>query len=239
MKAIVLTCDRYRAVTEHMILQYEKLWPGHPFVFRVPFQRLGGSIADRTEFIQTPPEIKPTVLGLIADLHGEEWVYWCADDKYPIQLVTDKIIDLISDATQSPEISGLLSCRCRLVLDSPQLTLYPQEWTNRFGEVYLERRAWHQIWIHQLLKVKVLRYLFTHLPDHIPTAKAMDQLKDNVPKPLEHRLFVTKRNFAIFGESTHKGRITQNCYESIRNTDIELPPWFRRPNGMEVIMGEL
>jgi hypothetical protein len=33
MKAIVLTCDRYRALTEHMIRKYEELWPDHPFVF--------------------------------------------------------------------------------------------------------------------------------------------------------------------------------------------------------------
>src|SRR5438046_9676836 len=43
MKAIVLTCDRFRAITEHMIRQYETLWPDHPFVFRVPYQNLRGS----------------------------------------------------------------------------------------------------------------------------------------------------------------------------------------------------
>src|SRR5205809_71793 len=35
IKAIVLTCDRWRAITRHVILKYERLWPGHPFVFHV------------------------------------------------------------------------------------------------------------------------------------------------------------------------------------------------------------
>ena len=63
--------------------------------------------------------------------------------------------------------------------------------------------------------------------------------KDTIVKLPEHRLFVTEENFAIFGESTHKGVITQNCYESIRKTDIELPARFRRSSGRYVIMGKL
>jgi hypothetical protein len=239
MKAIVLTCDRYRTVTEHMILKYEELWPDHPFVFRIPFQEHAGARTDRTEYMRTRPALRATVLELIADLQDNEWIYWCIDDKYPIRLITKKVGEFIADATRSSDMSGLLFCRCRLLLDNPALTLFPSERTNQAGDVYLERKAWHQIWIHQLLKVKVLRHLFSHLPEDIPTAKAMDELKDNVSKPPDYRLFVTKKNFAVFGESTHKGNLTRNCYESIKRTNIDLPPWLRRPNKLEVIMGEL
>ena len=85
----------------------------------------------------------------------------------------------------------------------------------------------------------MLRYLFTHLPDHIPSAKAMDELKNDVPKLPEHRLFVTKENFAVFGESTRRGVITQNCYESMVAAGIELPEWFRHPDGEYVTLGKL
>jgi hypothetical protein len=239
MKAIVLTCDRYRAMTEHMILQYEKLWPNHPFVFRIPYQNLGDAATERTEFLKTPDSIGETVLQLIADLDDEEWIYWCMDDKYPIRLMTEKIAGLIADAVRSPEMSGLLFCRCRVTLEDPERALYPQKSTNSFGDAYFERKAWFQIWIHQLLRVKVLRYLFSQMPDRIPTAKAMDAMKNAVPKLPEHRLFVTEKNFAIFGESTRKGVITQNCYESIRRTNIELPAWFQRSSGRYVTMGKL
>jgi len=239
MKAIVLTCDRYRAITEHMILQYERLWPDHPFVFRIPYQHAGGADTERTTYRKTPEAIKATVLHLLADVDDEEWIYWCVDDKYPIRLVTEKIADLIAHAVSSPEMSGLLFCRCRVTLDSPKLALYPEEIINPSGDNYFERKAWYQIWIHQLLKAKVLRYLFTHLPDRMPSAKAMDQLKNDIVKPSELRLFVTKENFAVFGESTARGLITQNCYESMVASNIEFPDWFRRPNGQYVTMGEL
>jgi hypothetical protein len=239
LKAIVLTCDRYRAITEHMILQYDRLWPDHPFVFLIPYQELGGVDSERVKYLPAPSNIKGTVLHLLAEIDDEDWIYWCVDDKYPIQLVTDKIASLISHAIRSPEVDGLLFCRCRATLDNPKLTLFPRKIKNPFGDVYLERKAWFQIWIHQILRAKVLRHLFTHLPDDIPSAKAMDELKNDVPKLSEHRLFVTKENFAIFGESTRRGVITQNCYESMIAARIELPEWFRHPDGEYVTLGKL
>jgi hypothetical protein len=89
------------------------------------------------------------------------------------------------------------------------------------------------------LRAKVLRHLFTHLPDVIPNAKAMDELKNDVPKLAEHRLFVTKENFAVFGESTRRGVVTQNCYESMVTAKIEIPEWFRNPDGEYVTLGKL
>lgn len=239
IRAIVLTCDRYRAITEHMIFQYGRLWPDHPFVFHVPYQELRGTDNERVKYLTTPSDIKETVLQLLAEIDGEEWIYWCIDDKYPIQLVTHKIANLVSHAMQSTEVDGLLFCRCRATLNNPKLTLYPRKIKNPFGDVYLERKAWFQIWIHQILRAKVLRYLFTQLPDHIPNAKAMDELKNGVPKLPEHRLFVTKENFAVFGESTRRGVITQNCYDSMIAAGIELPEWFRQSDGEYVTLGKL
>jgi hypothetical protein len=239
MKAIVLTCDRYRAITEHMIFQYDRLWPDHPFVFHVPYQELRGIDTQRVKYLTAASDIKGTVLHLLTEIDDEEWIYWCVDDKYPIRLVTDKIASLISHAMRSPEVDGLLFCRCRATLNNPKLTLFPRKIRNSFGDVYLERKAWFQIWIHQVLRAKVLRHLFTHLPDDIPSAKAMDELKNDVPKLPEHRLFVTKENFAVFGESTRRGVITQNCYESMIAAGIELPEWFRHPDAEYVTLGKL
>jgi hypothetical protein len=243
MKAIVLTFDRNRAITEHMMLQYDRLWPDHPFCFRIPYQNRSGSNSDRREYIRapgdTPEEIPAAVLTLLADLDDEEWIYWSSDDKYPIQLVVAKIRDLMAYMRDRHDVSGLLFCRTRVTLDQPELTLYPDERKTAFGDVLLERKSWYQIWIHQFLKVKVLRYFFTQMPRQLSSAKAMDELKNEITKPDEFHLLVTRENFAVFGESTQRGSITRNCFESISQTDIELPEWFRRSNGQRVTMGEL
>jgi hypothetical protein len=67
----------------------------------------------------------------------------------------------------------------------------------------------------------------------------MDKLKHAVPKLADHQLFVTKDNFAVFGESTRRGLITDNCYDSIVKTNIALPEWFRESNGERVTLGIL
>ncbi|HEY4758162.1 MAG TPA: hypothetical protein VIH43_06365 [Chthoniobacterales bacterium] len=239
MKAIVLTFDRHRAITQHLMLQYERLWPDHPFCFRIPYQQLRGPDSERIEYVQSPPEITATVLRLIDDIDDEEWVYWCSDDKYPIRLVVEKVKELLNYALTTCEISGLLFCRTRVSLDKPELSLLPHRATTPAGDVLLERKAWYQIWIHQFLRAKVLRSLFSQLPLSIPSAKALDRLKDQVAKPDEYHLFVTEENFAIFGESTKRGLITKNCLESIAQTDIELPEWFQRSNGERITMGKL
>jgi hypothetical protein len=243
MKAIVLSYDRHRAITDHMVLQYERLWPDHPFVFLVPYQTLRRSDTERVRYVRAPggkaSDIPHTILELIANLDDEELVYWCSDDKYPIQLVTDKIANLMNYVRQSPEISGLMFCRCRATLDRPELTLYPGELVTPDGDVLLERRAWYQFWIHQFVRVKVLRHYFSELPDDLSSAKSLDEFREEIVKLADHRLFVTKENLAVFGESTQRGVITQNCYESIIQTDIELPDWFRRPNGKYVTLGKL
>ena len=239
MKAIVLTFDRHRAITQHLLLQYERLWPDHPFRFRIPFQQLRGSDSKRVEYIDSPPEIAATILRLIEDIDDEEWIYWCSDDKYPVRLIVEKINELLNYAVATPDISGLLFCRARVTLDRPELSLLPRQRVTPAGDVLLERKGWYQIWIHQFLKAKVLRSLFSQLPLKIPSAKALDGLKDQIPKPDEYHLFVTEQNFAVFGESTKRGVITRNCLESIRQTDIELPEWFHRSNGEWVTMGKL
>jgi len=98
---------------------------------------------------------------------------------------------------------------------------------------------WYQIWIHQFLRVKVLRYFFTHMRKDISNAKVMDELKNEIPKPDELRLFVTEENHAVFGESTQRGLITESCYRSIKAAGLTLPEWFQKSNGSYVTMGEL
>jgi hypothetical protein len=240
LKAIILTYDRHRVMTQHMIAQYGQLWPDHRFMFRIPYQTLGGANSTREEYVETPPDIRGTVLKLIADLYDEEWIYWCVDDKYPIALRVEKISHCFELARQQDDLAGLLCCRCRITLDEPEVSLIPgSERTMQDGAILLERRKWYQIWIHQFLRVKVLRYFFSHMPKEISNAKMMDELKNDIPKPDNLHLFVTEENYAVFGESTQRGVITENCHRSIRASGLKLPEWFSRSNGNYVTMGEL
>lgn len=238
MQAIVLSCDRYQRLAEHMTAAYARLWPDHPFEFRVAVQQAPAFAPHRVTHRICPAPIKATVLTLIEDLPDEEWVYWCIDDKYPVQLdlpAARAAADWIERGAAG--VDGVLFCRCRDLLRRRFLT--GERTRDPAGNVYLERAGYQQIWLHQFLRVKVLRALFGGFPDHIPQAKMMDDLKDAARKPREHRLFVSRENRAILGESTSRGILTRNCAESMRAAGVEFPGWFTGETAEARTMGRL
>lgn len=236
MQAIVLTCDRYRRLAEHMVEAYARLWPDHPFEFRLAAQEAPETAPARVTHRRCPLPIKATVLTLIEDLGDEEWVYWCIDDKYPIRLELPAVRAAAAWAPGS-DVDGVLFCRCRDLGKRRFLT--GARVRDPAGNVYLERAGYQQIWLHQFLRVKVLRGLFGAFPDDIPQAKTMDALKDAARKPAAHRLFVARENRAVFGESTSRGRLTSNCAESMRANGLALPEWFNGDTAEARTMGEL
>lgn len=235
--AIVLTCDGYHPFALHMIQRYETAWPSHPFTFHVPYQRealRGPGIVPH----RTPKEIRATVLELLKDFHDDAWVYWCIDDKYPIRIVETPVAHLAAAVLSDhlPEVDGLLFCRCRRLLLKKHLL--PEERVGPGGVVLLRRRDYSQIWLHQFLRVKVLRTLFLGFPESIPYAKAMDDLKDRAVLPASHRLYVVQRNLAVFGESTMGGRVTSNRATSLRSLGLAVPDGFEQCD-TEIIHGVL
>jgi hypothetical protein len=236
MEAIVLTCDKYRPLTEHMIFQYGRLWPDHPFRFRIPYQTLIGPKSANREYRPCNPDFKSTILSLLEDLDDEQLIYWCMDDKYPIKLHLTRIRALLPFVFDLPSsVSGILFCRCRDMLKKYALTgdsiRTPQ------GHRLLRRNNYLQIWLHQFMRAKVLRYLFQSFPDDISFAKQMDPLKNKIPLPPSHALYVTAKNLAVFGESTTRGKLTANCAQSMHRYDLPVPTSFVLDN-QHTVMGK-
>ena len=238
MRAIVLTYDRNASITEHMIKCYEDLWPNNPFTFRISFQNENRCIIrSNREYIKTSPGIKETVLELLSDLDDETWIYWCIDDKYPIKLHLPYIefLHRSLNLNDISDMSGIIFCRARNMLN-PDCLLDQHLYLST--EILIERKAYHQIWIHQFLKVKVIRYLFLNFP-YIHRARTMDPLKDMINKPHDHRIFVTELNHAVFGESTSDRVLTANCQQSMLNKGLVIPPFFEVNINQSTIIGSL
>jgi len=84
------------------------------------------------------------------------------------------------------------------------------------GHHWLRRRDYRQIWLHQLLRVKVLRALFAGFPEVIAAAKQMDELHRQATLPDDQRLYAITRNALVLGESTSGGRLLKGCAEALR-----------------------
>lgn len=227
MKAIVLTFDQNAVLTEHMIACYRELWPEHPFIFRIPFQNPNRykASSDR-EYIPTPADIKNTVLQLLTDLPDDEWIYWCIDDRYPVLLDTNALRHFIRmlEKENDRTISGLLFCRAATMLRENQLTGASME---RWGLTLLERKKYYRIWVHQFVRVKVVRTMFLGFPEVIARAGLMYPMKNSLIRPSDHQLFVTEQDYAHFEESSINGVLTERCLTSLMAHGFEIPEWFR------------
>jgi len=76
------------------------LWPDCRFQFRIPFtDRDPRAIfrAQNVEFISTPPDIRSTVKSLLCDLPEHEFVFWCIDDRYPIEIFEPTVLRAVRD----------------------------------------------------------------------------------------------------------------------------------------------
>lgn len=243
MVAIVLTFDKYHALVDHMIYTYQVVWPTNPFCFRVPYQiypkDLMKKYGDIMLLRKTKKDIKNTVLELINDLDDDEWIYWCIDDRYLIDIDEIKVNKIISwiKSIDDTKICGILLNRFHNLLREENLVLGSYIYSFN-SEKFIRRRNYKRIWNPQFLRVKVIRYLFNSFPDVPFAAKEMDFLKDKLEPPQDQELYVSELNYFVVGESTTRGKLTKNCLISMIRANIEIPEYFE-VSDKSIIQGEL
>jgi hypothetical protein len=221
--AVVLTCQKYVPLAEHMIDRYDAVWPDHPFVFRLPdglaTRGMAGRHPGRVELVPTDEgegrgRFRAAVLGLLAGLADDAWVYWCIDDKYPMWLDRSAAADVTRavGTITDPTICGLSFARARKLFDPRFLG---DDTLRLAGRSFVRRTSYSQFWLHQFLRVRVLRHLFGGFPEVIGAAKEMDDLLLARVLPPDQGLYVLERNAVVFGESTSRGVLTANCAASL------------------------
>lgn len=237
MKALVLTYDEHLPIADHMIQTYQDRWQDHQFTFRVPYNDdppnyLEDKYECDIELVESKPAINDTMMTLLQGINDEEWIYWALDDKYILELDTQTVNELRQWLVEDGgHIDGLSFVRARNLLSG--VSLSGEYFTNN-GEKFHRRSDYSQIWLPQFLKAKVLRYLFKKMPKP-DSAKEMDELKYEVGLPDDHKLYVTDKNYAVMGESTSRGKITQNCTRSFEKYGMDIPAGFESSNEEKII----
>lgn len=106
MKGIVLSFDPHLEIANLVVETYNRLWPDSGFQFRIPFtDRDPRAIfrAQNVEFISTPPDIRSTVKSLLCNLPEREFVFWCIDDRYPIEIFEPTVLRAVRDFASDPD----------------------------------------------------------------------------------------------------------------------------------------
>ena len=100
MKGIVLSFDPHLEIANLLVETYNRFWPDSGFQFRIPFSHRDPSTifrAQNVEFIPTAPDIRTTMEDLLRDLPEHEFVFWCIDDRYPIDIFDPMVLRAVRD----------------------------------------------------------------------------------------------------------------------------------------------
>lgn len=186
---------------------------------------------DKIELIQTPVEFKDTISGLLSNVDDDDWIFWSTDDTYLIDIYEDKanttqqFVESITD----PDIIGVTFGFIRGVprnINRTDSILYQN--LN-----FIRRTKLTNQWAPQYWRAHVLRYMFDCL-EEAPKykAKEMDymlsddnQFWDIINKG---KMYTLDHNAGIWGESTHRGNLTRNCFESFRSYGLDSPMEFEK-----------
>jgi len=136
VKGIVLSFDPHLEIANLLVETYNQLWPDCRFQFRIPFtDRDPRAIfrAQNVEFISTPPDIRSTVKSLLCDLPEHEFVFWCVDDRYPIEIFEPAVLravrDFASDASGDVDSIKLTDLTVEGI--EGKLQRFPRRWCRQ------------------------------------------------------------------------------------------------------------
>tara|TARA_R100001126_G_C4851055_1_gene161998 strand:+ start:54 stop:800 length:747 start_codon:yes stop_codon:yes gene_type:complete len=233
IKAIVLSCDRYHKITDHMIETYQKLWPTNKLKFLIPWNKvypqfLVDKWGDKIKLIQTPVEFKPTIDGLLKNINENEWVYWCTDDSY--------LVDLDEDAANA-SYNFVENCNNNSIYsvifyngqyDIVHRTFDKEKSLNHNGYNFFKKNKITYQWQHQFCRSKVIKKMFDCL-DEPEFPKQMDHMqKEEKSKEFWNMInegdwYVIENNSVIMGEPTSRGKLTINGLESFKQYNLTPP----------------
>ena len=232
MQALVLTCDKYHAFARHCIRRYELLWPDNPFTFVVPYQHsvpaeLRRDFSEtKVRFVQTPAAFQRTIDAMLAGVDENEWVYWCMDDKYVIDLNVEaarNTYDFVGSVTDT-RICGITFAYLREVAGS----VIPGQTIGNNQIKFLEKHTHTNPWLHQFYRARTISGLFRSFPE-IVRPKEMDTYTPAYFQSAVNsgdRFFTLGKTVVSFGEITHRGMITRNCMKSMMSMMLDPPDDF-------------
>jgi len=231
MKAIVLTFDMQSGFAELAYKKYMELWPKCPLQFRIAFNEAQQNKSydyfaskRNVELIQTPSDIRSTMEKLLCDVGDDEWVYWCVDDRYPIEIKSTNVLNDIYVGIMEGKVDSFNAIK--LFTWRETLTTTSHRLADR-NFVLQKPSGLYGFWHHYYVKSKVLKFFFFseelkpgyRIADFTRVFHSAGQLE-----PLKKTL-VPMEDILLFGEPCVEGMLTINGIKDLRENDCPLPPY--------------
>lgn len=232
MNAIVLTFDKQIGFAELVYKSYQHLWPDCPLEFRIPVndRETNASMSyfkdqPRVTLVDTPSDIRSTMVNLLAGIPSSEWVFWCIDDRYPVSLDVPKISSIYDTITagKAHDLLAIKLMTWRETLSSKAQQVGDQSFrvqapVGLFG-----------FWHHYFCRAGVLRYFFEsgHLPMGYRIGDLTKVFHNNKPLPALHHTLVPDENIISLGEPCVNAELTENGLHALQTRNCPIPPYPR------------
>lgn len=227
MKAIVLSFDDQLEIANFVVESYNRLWPGCPLTFRIPYtERDPRSLftARNIEPIPTLRAIRPTIEGLLRGVPDDEFVYWCIDDRYPIFMYDLETIAAIQRSLEDTacEIDAVrITAPFRPERNEHTFVLGDEQTINGVTFRRLCGRNFG-FYMPQFVRVSVLRRYFLHSP--LSEQYSIREFHRWLLKaPIDYRIYMPDKFLIKLGEATIRGQITEACAAQMKSLGLKVP----------------
>jgi hypothetical protein len=228
VEAILLTHDAQLGLAELVHKTYAHLWPGHPFVFRIPFAHAtrAGAFAylaaqANCEMIESPPSITGSMAVLLDGIDDSEWVFWCIDDRFPIRIdgaAVARLVAELNDVSDQVEEVKLLRWKEPLLVGRTMIG------GRRFRRQAPGSRA-RGFWHHHFVRAGVLRaaFLGTDVAEDCRIYAITDRIKQQEALLFHGTAVVPARPYLSLGEPLVEGLLTRNGREWLARMACDTP----------------
>jgi hypothetical protein len=149
-----------------------------------------------------------------------EFEYPEVEDILGMQIMKDGMVNMINDQ------DGLYTLFMNGIKKGEKI--FTKHGEELLEIIYTDTNELHDIWEHQFVRVKLLRNLFESFPDRPFKAKEMDTFP--LKKGYGEKCYISAKNLVVFGESTSRGELTENCVASFKKWGLEIPTGFAISN---------
>lgn len=231
MKAIVLSFDKQAGFVELLYKKYAELWSDCPLSFRIPVNNRETYSSyeyfkskDNVELIDSPIDIKSTMISLLAGLSDDEWVYWCIDDRFPIEIKNVQILNSIVNDLESGrhnDLKGIKLFRWREALMDNVVDLGGEKFQQQ------QPRTLYGFWLHSFVKVSVLKEIFlsSELPEEYKITDITTVFYSKEFIASFENTVVPENDIVLMGEPCVDGEITTNGLEELKKYNCPIPDY--------------
>ena len=241
MKALLLTYDKQAGLAELVVKSYMALWKECPFQFVIPrndesnphFKFLA---AQRNVFlVRTPSSIHGTMSVLLEGLGDETWVYWCIDDRYPIEIdqpALRGVFDFIESGA-ADSLNAIKLMHWKETADTTCTDVCISNRTFRFQAHSSATGFCH----HHFVKAKALKEIFLRaaregIADNPAALNEYYLQKVTSSVAFTNRVFPVDGPITQLGEPLANGLLLANAIEALAKYNCPVPDYKTQPHAV-------